>query len=140
MINPEASDKQLVKVGQKFIIVVSIISVIVAPFILYALSGLYNFLQECNGYFNVPILACVIVGFFIKRVPSLAAKVVFVVHIVLYKLSKFFLSDVHFLYVLGVLLPIGIIVMLVIGKIQAKRNRYCRIGETRKSSCRELSI
>ncbi len=124
IINPEASDKQLVKVGQKFIIVVSIISVIVAPFILYAPSGLYNFLQECNGYFNVPILACVIVGFFTKRVPSLAAKAVFVVHIVLYTLSKFFLSDIHFLYVLGVLLPIGVIVMLIIGKIKPRETDF----------------
>ncbi|WP_415344877.1 solute:sodium symporter family transporter [Clostridium perfringens] len=124
IINPEASDKQLVKVGQKFIIVVSVISVIVAPFILYAPSGLYNFLQECNGYFNVPILACVIVGFFTKRVPSLAAKVVFVVHIVLYTLSKFFLSDIHFLYVLGVLLLIGVIVMLIIGKIKPRETDF----------------
>jgi len=124
IINPEASDKQLVKVGQKFIIVVSVISVIVAPFILYAPSGLYNFLQECNGYFNVPILACVIVGFFTKRVPSLAAKAVFVVHIVLYTLSKFFLSDIHFLYVLGVLLPIGVIVMLIIGKIKPRETDF----------------
>jgi SSS family solute:Na+ symporter len=124
IINPEASDKQLVKVGQKFIIVVSVISVIVAPFILYAPSGLYNFLQECNGYFNVPILACVIVGFFTKRVPSLAAKAVFVVHIILYTLSKFFLSDIHFLYVLGVLLPIGVIVMLIIGKIKPRETDF----------------
>ncbi|HAT4114018.1 TPA: solute:sodium symporter family transporter [Clostridium perfringens] len=124
IINPEASDKQLVKVGQKFIIVVSVISVIVAPFILYAPSGLYNFLQECNGYFNVPILACVIVGFFTKRVPSLAAKAVFVVHIFLYTLSKFFLSDIHFLYVLGVLLPIGVIVMLIIGKIKPRETDF----------------
>ncbi|MDJ0284861.1 solute:sodium symporter family transporter, partial [Bacillus bombysepticus] len=74
IINPEASDKQLVKVGQKFIIVVSVISVIVAPFILYAPSGLYNFLQECNGYCNVPILACVIVGFLQREFQVLLLK------------------------------------------------------------------
>ena len=131
IINPEASDKKLVKVGRKFIIVVSIISVIVSPFILYAPSGLYNFLQECNGYLNVPILACVIVGFFTKRVPSLAAKVVFLVHIFLYTLSKIFFSNIHFLYVLGILLPISVMVMIIIGKIKPRETDFVQADKSK---------
>lgn len=111
-----SSDQELVKVGKKFGTILATISIVVAPFILYAPSGLYGYLQECFGFYNVPILAAVIVGFFSKRVPAKGPKVALISHVILYTLSKFFLGSVHFLYVLGVLFPINILIMLYIGK------------------------
>lgn len=124
LLKPKASDKQLVHIGRKFNIIVAIIATCVAPFILYAPTGLYGFLQECFGFYNVPILAAVVVGFYSKRVPKIAPKIAFFVHIALYTLSKFLIKDVHFLYVLGVLFPTCVIVMLIIGKLHPRETDF----------------
>ncbi|KIL09507.1 transporter [Clostridium botulinum] len=124
LMKPKASDKELVHIGRKFNIIVAIIATCVAPFILYAPTGLYGFLQECFGFYNVPILAAVVVGFYSKRVPKTAPKIAFFVHIALYTLSKFLIKDVHFLYVLGVLFPTCVIVMLIIGKLHPRENDF----------------
>ncbi|MCT4593866.1 MAG: solute:sodium symporter family transporter [Anaeromicrobium sp.] len=113
----EVSDKDLVAVGKRFGICLAILSMIIAPFIIYAPSGLYGYLQECFGFYNVPILASIIVGFYTKRVPAIAPKIALLSHIVLYGASKFVAADVHFLYVLGVLFPLNVLVMILVGKI-----------------------
>lgn len=53
----------------------------------------------------MPILAIVLVGFYTKRVPACAPKITLVVHVILYSISKFLPLNVHYLYVLSVLIP-----------------------------------
>lgn len=118
------SDYELVQRGKKFGTLLAIISIGVSPFILYAPSGLYGYLQECFGFYNVPILVAVIFGFFTKRIPAKAPKVTLVVHVVLYTLSKFFLSNIHFLYVLGGLFVIDSLVMIYVGKKYPRETDY----------------
>lgn len=120
----EASDTELVSVGKKFGTFLAVISMIIAPFIIYAPSGLYGYLQECFGFYNVPILAAIVVGFYTKRVPSIAPKIALLSHIILYTLSKFVAADVHFLYVLGVLFPVNVLIMLGVGKIMPRETDY----------------
>jgi SSS family solute:Na+ symporter len=124
IFKPHAKDKELVKVGRIFAFMLALAAVIVAPFIMYAPSGLYAYLQEMNGFYNLPIIAMILVGFFSKRVPAYAGKVVIVVHIVLYSLSKVFLADVNFLYVLSILLAVDIFVMLVLGRIDPRKTPF----------------
>jgi SSS family solute:Na+ symporter len=124
IFKPHAEEKELVRVGRIFAFGLAIASVIVAPFIMYAPSGLYAYLQEMNGFYNLPIIAMILVGFFSKRVPSYAGKVVIVVHIVLYSLSKVFMSDVNFLYVLSILLAVDIFVMLVLGRVNPRETPF----------------
>ncbi|MFG5456415.1 solute:sodium symporter family transporter, partial [Enterococcus faecalis] len=81
---PEAKEEELVKTGRIFVVILAAVSIIIAPFILFAPSGLYNYLQEMFGFFNVPVLAAVVVGFFSKKVPALAVKWAIFAHIVLY--------------------------------------------------------
>ncbi len=126
IFNPSASDAHLVRVGKVFGTCLAALSIIVAPFVSYAPSGLYDFLQSCFGFFNVPILAAVILGLFTKRVPAIAPKVSLILHVVLYSISKFIpaLKDVHYLYVLAVLFIVNILVMLAIGKIQPRPTEF----------------
>lgn len=124
IFNPKATDAELVQVGKKFGTVLAVCSIIIAPFIIYAPSGLYGYLQECFGFYNVPILAAVVVGFFSKKVPAIAPKVALLSHVVLYTISKFVASDVHFLYVLGVLFPVNVLIMLALGKIRPREKDY----------------
>lgn len=126
IFNPSASDAHLVRVGKVFGTCLAALSIVVAPFVSYAPSGLYDFLQSCFGFFNVPILAAVILGLFTKRVPAIAPKVSLILHVVLYSISKFIpaLKDVHYLYVLAVLFIVNILVMLAIGKIQPRPTEF----------------
>ncbi|MGI8386401.1 solute:sodium symporter family transporter [Robertmurraya sp. P23] len=124
IFKPQAEERELVKAGRVFAFGLAIASVIVAPFIMYAPSGLYAYLQEMNGFYNLPIIAMLLVGFFSKHVPAYAGKVVIVVHIVLYSLSKVFLSDVNFLYVLSILLAVDIFVMLVLGRLNPRETPF----------------
>lgn len=126
LFNPNASDAYLVRIGKRFGIVLAIISICIAPAVSLAPSGLYDFLQSCFGFFNVPILAAVIVGMFTRNVPARAAKVSIVMHVVLYSISKFIpaLQNVHYLYVLAVLFVLNVAVMLLIGRISPRATPY----------------
>ncbi|MFP3471319.1 hypothetical protein R0J90_14860, partial [Micrococcus sp. SIMBA_144] len=72
MFKPDAKERELVKVGRIFAGGLAAVAVIVAPFIIFAPSGLYYYLQEMFGFYNIPIIAMVVVGFFSKHVPSSA--------------------------------------------------------------------
>lgn len=126
LFNPKATDAHLVKVGKIFGTILAIVSIAVSPVVSFAPSGLYDFLQSCFGFFNVPILAAVILGLFTKRVPAIAPKVSLVLHIILYSISKVIpgLQNVHYLYVLAVLFIVNILVMLLIGKYHPRPTAF----------------
>lgn len=124
VFKPEATDVELVQIGKWFGTILAVLSITIAPFIIYAPSGLYGYLQECFGFYNVPILAAVVVGFFSKKVPAIAPKIALIVHVILYTISKFVASDIHFLYVLGVLFPVNVLIMIIVGKIKPRETDY----------------
>jgi SSS family solute:Na+ symporter len=118
LFHPDADEAALVRSGQRFAMIVAIVSIFISPFILFAPSGLYNYLQEMFGFFNIPVLAIMVVGFYTKKVSPFAAKVAVPVHIILYGASKVFIGELNFLYVLSVLFPLSVIVMLFVGKFK----------------------
>ncbi|BAB05941.1 solute:sodium symporter family transporter [Halalkalibacterium halodurans] len=124
IFKPNAKEPELVKAGRIFAACLAITAVVIAPFILYAPQGLYYFLQEMNGFYSLPIIAMVIVGFFSKYVPASAPKVLVAVHVVLYAGSKVVLGEVNFLYVLSVLFPINVLVMLIVGRLKPRETSF----------------
>lgn len=118
IFRPNASGKEVVRVGKIVTTFVAIVSVVVAPLIAYAPAGLYTFLQEYNGFYNMPLLAIILLGFYTKRVPALAAKITMIFHIVAYMLSKVLFADINFLYVLSGLFFLDVLLMLIIGKLK----------------------
>ncbi|WFA03296.1 solute:sodium symporter family transporter [Bacillus sp. HSf4] len=124
MCKPDATEKELVKTGRRFVLALGALSVVIAPFILFAPSGLYNYLQEMFGFFNVPVLAAVVVGFFSKKVPALAVKAAIPAHILLYAISKIYFGHIHFLYILAVLFPFSVLLMLFIGKMRPRKREF----------------
>ena len=120
LFNRTASDAHLVSVGKRVGTGLAVVSICVAPFVSNAPSGLYDFLQECFGFYSMPILAIVLVGFYTKRVPACAPKITLVVHVILYSISKFLPLNVHYLYVLSVLFPVDLALMLLIGKLKPR--------------------
>ena len=122
IFNPAASDAHMVKVGQNFGTVVAIISTIMSPFMLY-MTGITTFVNSAFAAFNTPIFVCLLCGFFWKKVPSIAAKIVIPAHVVLYFLLQFVLrnmipalNDIHYLYFTAVLFVFDMLLMWVIVK------------------------
>lgn len=119
------SDKEIISKGKQFGLVLAIISMTIAPFIMYAPQGLFQYLQTVNGFFNVPIFTIVFIGYVTKRVPAFAAKVSLVFFVATYGILQLVIKpDIHYLYQLAILFVISCIIMLVIGKIKPRDTEY----------------
>lgn len=117
IINKEANDRQVVRMGKLMTAVVGVIAIIVAPLIAFAPAGLYQFTQEVYGIYSMPLLVIVLFAFFSKKATARGAKLTIAIHVVLYTLSKIFLADVHFLYVLSILFGLDVLIMLAVSKL-----------------------
>ncbi len=111
------SDKELVRTGKRFEMALSLLAMFTAPFIMFAHSGFYTYLQKVAGLFSIPIFTIVVVGFFTKRVPPIAAKIGLLFFMVSYFLCQYIVVvELHFLHVLAILFVITSLLMLGIGK------------------------
>ena len=125
MINPKISDKNLVKVGKIFGTVLVVFSILIAPHIAKAPEGLYVFMRSIMGFFNIPILAVVLVGFLSRKIPPIGAKIAIAFFMICYALYKFVLDiQVHYLHVYGILFVGCCIIMYVSGKIAPMEKAY----------------
>jgi len=93
-INKDASERVVVKYGKIFGICLALAAMFIAPLIENA-GSIFDYLQEINGIYSIPILTIIVVGYLTKRVPAIAAKIGIVSGSVLYIVSQFFLQP-HF--------------------------------------------
>ena len=115
-INSKATDRKVVVSGKLFAAILAIISMLVAPLIMYADQGVFGHLQEVNGCYSIPILTIILVGMFSKRVPPLAAKLGLVFGVSCYIVTQFILQvELHFLHVMAILFVLNSGFMLLIG-------------------------
>ncbi|EHJ01211.1 SSS sodium solute transporter superfamily [Clostridium sp. DL-VIII] len=119
------SDKEIISKGKLFGLILAIISMTIAPFIMYAPQGLFEYLQTVNGFFNVPIFTIVFIGYVTKKVPAIAAKISIVLFVLTYGTLQLVIKpDIHYLYQLAILFVVSCIIMLVIGKIRPRATEY----------------
>ena len=129
---PEASEKEVVKAGKLFGIVLAILAMFIAPLIANAPDGLFGYLQEVNGCYSIPILTIIVVGYLTKYVPAIAAKIAIISGVVLYSISQFILKPFvvgadnypHFLHVMAILFVLNVLIMLLIGKFNPRSEAY----------------
>jgi SSS family solute:Na+ symporter len=124
----------------------------IAPLIANA-GSLFQYLQEINGIYSIPILTIIVVGYLTKRVPAIAAKIGLASGCLLYIISQFFMQPYfvekaldaakssgvtdevalalvevqaypHFLDVMAILFTLNVIIMLVIGAIYPREEAY----------------
>lgn len=125
MVNPNIEDKKLVTVGKIFGTVLGILAILVAPYIVNAPNGLFEFMKKFMGFFNVPTLVIVFVGFFSRKIPAIAAKVAIFVFMFLYGMMQFvYKVNISFLHVLGMLFVLCVIIMVIIGYIAPMKTPY----------------
>lgn len=120
-------DKQLLKIAKRTSVVIALFSFVVAPMLQFAPEGLWQIIRIFTGFYNIPVIAIVIVGLFTRRVPALAAKLVIVFHVIAYGLLKFVLDDwvtIHFLHLYAILFVIEVLMMLVIGQFYPRQEAW----------------
>ncbi len=118
MCNGNVDDKKLVRVAKYASIIIALFSFLVAPLLQYAPDGLWQIIRIFTGFYNIPVIVLVIVGLFTKRVPPIGAKIVIIMHIILYTLFQFIFKDyldIHFLHLYAILFGLEVAVMLVAG-------------------------
>lgn len=123
----KVSDREMIKVAKIASVVIALFSFVVAPLLQFAPDGLWQIIRIFTGFYNIPIIAVVIVGLFTTRVPALGAKVVIVFHVVAYGLLQFVLDDIvniHFLHLYAILFAVEVAIMLGIGHLQPRAEAW----------------
>ncbi len=114
------TDRQSVRIAMIAGIVIALFSFAVAPLLWFAPEGLWQIIRIFTGFYNIPIVAIVLVGLFARHTPAIAAKIVIVFHVIAYGVLKFLLAEIvtlHFLHIYAILFVIEVAIMLVAGRI-----------------------
>ncbi len=112
-------DADLIRVAKWASVIIAVFSFIVAPLLQFFPEGLWQIIRIFTGFYNIPIIAIVLIGLFTKTVPALAAKITIVFHIIAYALLRFvFDIELSFIHIYGILFAIEVTMMLAIGRIQ----------------------
>ena len=117
-LGQQVSDTQVVSVAKRASIIIALFSFVVAPLLQYAPEGLWQIIRVFTGFYNIPVIAIVMVGLFTKQVPALGPKLVIGFHVTAYGLLKFIFDDVvtiHFLHLYAILFVIEVAIMLFVG-------------------------
>lgn len=151
-IKKDASEKTVVKYGKIFGVCLALAAMFIAPMIANA-GSLFNYLQEINGIYSIPILTIIVVGYLTKRVPAIAAKIGIVSGSLLYIISQFWLQPKyiasaleeanaagvtdaaaltlieadaypHYLHVMAILFILNSAIMLIIGAIYPRKEAF----------------
>ncbi|MEY3017061.1 MAG: hypothetical protein RL336_196 [Pseudomonadota bacterium] len=114
--NEPLSDEKLINVAKVASVVIALFSFIVSPLLQYAPEGLFQVIRVFTGFYNIPVIAIVLIGLFTKRVPPLAAKVTIIFHVIVYALLQFVIKvDINFIHIYAILFFTEIGLMLAIG-------------------------
>lgn len=124
------TDAEIVSKGKIFGSIIALISMLIAPMIMNAPQGLFQYLQIVNGFFNVPIFTIIFIGYMTKYVPAIAAKISLVFFVSSYAILQLVVKpELHFLHQLTILFIISCGIMLIIGKIKPRETPYILVNK-----------
>lgn len=132
------SDDNLVLWGKRIGFIIAVLTMFLAPLLLYAPDGIYAVIRRFAGFYNISTITVFTIGFLTKRVPPIAAKISIVFHILTYAFLIFVLkieqnglhidlglfrldidnANIHFTLIMGTLFFIEIGLMLLIGLLK----------------------
>lgn len=121
----DLSEREMVAAGKRFGLIIAVVSMVVAPFIMYAPKGVYTHLQTINGFTNVPILTLIVMGYLNRKAPAFAAKIALVFFVTMYGICTFAVdTGLHYLHISAILFIICCTFMYVMGLLYPKQNVY----------------
>jgi SSS family solute:Na+ symporter len=116
-LRPAASDKELIRVARIMGTLLAIASVSLAPMLQYAPEGLWQLIRKFTGFYNIPIIAIVVVALATRHrrrgVPAIGALTAIGFHLVAYGLLTFgWDSGIHFIHLYAMLFAVEIGIMM----------------------------
>ena len=131
IINKKATDKQVLLSGKYCEVFLALISMCIAPLIMYAPQGLFGYLQHVTGLYSVPIFTIIVMGLLAPRLSSVSARVGLISGVIFYLLFKFiFPLDMHYLHLLFVNLVFISSVMLILGRLYPRDEPWIQTQES----------
>lgn len=113
IINPNVSEKSMVRIGQLAGIVSMIIGICMTP-VLENFGQIFQFIQEYTGFVSPGILAIFLFGMFWKKTTTRAALVAIAVSIPISLAFKYFAGDWPFLHRMGISFIIVSLLMIIV--------------------------
>ena len=133
LIRKSAPDTELVWIGKLFGAVLIVVCILLAPLIAEAPEGLYTLMRKTMAFFNIPILAIVLMGVLSKRAPAQAAYlavpigIIFYGYFGFYKGGDMFGVQVHWLHVTGINLALMMTLMWIVRLIKPMEKPYVQV-------------
>lgn len=125
IFNPNVNDEKLIRVAKISGIFIAIISMLIAPLLQYGSDGLFLLLRRFAGFFNIPIIALVAVGFLNKTISGKAARITVLAHVILYySLVWIFKINLNFVHVMGGLFIFDVLLMFILGNKFKRETPY----------------
>lgn len=116
--------KEMVKIGRRFGVVVAVFAMIIAPLLMYTPSGLYTYLQQINGFTNIPILIMMGVGYLNKKCPAISAKIAAVMYMIGYGLSCVLYPQMNYLHRIGINFAVAVAFMIIYGAVKPVEKEF----------------
>ena len=130
VLRKNATGRETVTVGRIFGLILVVFCIFIAPEIANAPDGLYTLMRKLMAFFNIPILAIILLGVLSKRATALSAYIAIPVGILFYgwfgfyKNGSFFGHIVHWLHVAGINLLLILSVMFFVRLLKPAAEKY----------------
>jgi len=113
LFRPDIPERELIRVGRTVTAFIAVATMFVAPLVLYAPEGLFQFVRRATGFFNVPMITLVLIGFFTTRTSGFAARTAVIFYLAAYTLIVFVLGEpLNFIHTMG-LLAVGMMAIMI---------------------------
>ena len=142
-LSPSATPKQLVTVGKIGILVCVIIAMALAPFLgSPVFGGIFNFIQEFQGFISPGVLCVFLFGFFVPKCPRVFGWLGILLNVVLYGTLKWLpaTADIPFLNRMSICLIVCILVGALLTAINAARGGQAVIVPVKNEVPLESSV
>jgi SSS family solute:Na+ symporter len=113
LVHPSIDDRSLVRVGRRFTTAIALLTMFGAPFVANAPEGLFQFVRRSTGFFSIPMITLVLVGFLTTRTSGLAARIAVIFYLVCYTTIVFVLGEpLNFIHTMGMLFVAMVAIIL----------------------------
>ena len=112
-------DKVIIQRSKKVGVVMAVMTMTIAPFIMYFPEGIFTFMVKVDSLFGAPILMVLLLGYFSKKTPPFAVNICLGLFLVVYACFMFFFQpEMHYLHYMAILFVVFISLALLIGRFK----------------------
>lgn len=123
--SPKSSERNLVGVGRAFVLIFAVFGCLIAPQLGHpAFKGIFNFIQEFQGFISPGILAIFLFGMFIRRAPSMCGVTGMLLSPVIYGLLMLFASHIAFLDRMAITFGSILVILAVITVVWPRKEKF----------------